>query len=194
MPQFEARRWQSPVMARENTLVDQEPELLLQGRRFRVVRKPRQLADGKVIAHDVVVAAGAVVILPMVALDRVCLIRNFRIAVDETLIELPAGTIEDGEDPLETARRELVEETGYRAGRLEKLCEFYMSPGILNERMHLFLATDLQAGPTALESGEEIQTHVVDWVEALRLVETGQVRDAKSLVGLLFYDRMRNRP
>jgi ADP-ribose pyrophosphatase len=179
--------------ARGENNVDQQPELLLQGRRFRVIRKPRRLANGKMVVHDVVVAAGAVVILPMVAADQVCLIRNFRIAVDEALIELPAGTIEDGEDPLETARRELVEETGYRAGRLEKLCEFFMSPGILNERMHLFLATDLQSGPTALETGEEIQTHVVNWDEALRLVDTGEVRDAKSLVGLLYYERLRQK-
>lgn len=157
-----------------------------------MVRKPRKLADGSSMAHDVVIAPGAVVIVPMVGDDQVCLIRNFRIAVDETLVELPAGTLESGEDPVETARRELIEETGYRAGRIEKLCEFFMSPGILNERMHLFMATDLQSGAMALEAGEEIQTQVVSWADAMRMVDTGQVHDAKSLVGLLYCDRMRN--
>ncbi len=171
--------------------MSEKPELLFQARRFQVVRKSRRLANGETIAHDVAIAAGAVVILPMVDVNRVCLIRNFRIAVDETLTELPAGTIEQNEDPLATARRELIEETGYRAGKIDKLCDFYMSPGILNEKMHLFVATDLQSGASALEVGEEIQTQVVDWAEAMRMVELGEIRDAKSLVGLLMYDRVR---
>jgi ADP-ribose pyrophosphatase len=171
-----------------------EPELLLQARRFRVVRMSRSLSDGKTHTHDVVLHPGAVVILPMVDDDRVCLIRNYRMAVGETLLELPAGTLEPNEDPAVTAHRELIEETGYRADRIEKLCEFYMSPGILNERMHLFLATGLHAGATALESGEEIETLIVPWDEAMRMVEAGEVRDAKSLVGLLHYDRRKLRP
>jgi ADP-ribose pyrophosphatase len=155
------------------------------------MRLSRELANGTIHRHEVVIHPGAVVILPLLADDRVCLIRNFRIAVDQTLVELPAGTIENGEDPAETARRELIEETGFRAGRLEKLCEFFMSPGILNERMHCFLATDLQQGPTALEVGEEIQTVVVALDEALRLIDAGEIRDAKSIAALLFYDRWR---
>jgi ADP-ribose pyrophosphatase len=171
-----------------------EPELLLQARRFRVVRMSRKLADGETHTHDVVLHPGAVVILPMVAADHVCLIRNYRMAVGETLLELPAGTLEPNEDPAVTAHRELIEETGYRADKIEKLCEFYMSPGILNERMHLYLATGLQAGESALESGEEIETLVVPWAEAMRLVEAGEVKDAKSLVGLLHYDRRTSMP
>ena len=88
----------------------------------------------------------------------------------ETLIELPAGTLEPGEDPAETARRELIEETGYRAESVLLLSEFFMSPGILNERMRLFLATGLTAGDTAREPGENIQNLVVSWEEALAMV------------------------
>jgi ADP-ribose pyrophosphatase len=153
----------------------------------------QQAADGSLHAREVVLHPGAVVILPMVSAERVCLIRNFRIAVNETLWELPAGTLEPGEDPSETARRELTEETGYRTGRLEKLCEFFVSPGILREQQHLFLATDLQPGPMALEAGEEIETHDVPWDEALKMIDAGQIRDAKTLVGLLYYDRVRSR-
>jgi ADP-ribose pyrophosphatase len=148
------------------------------------------MSDGRVHRHEVIEHPGSVVILPMVAADRVCLIKNFRIAVGRTLLELPAGTIENQDDPAETARRELIEETGYRAGKWEKLAEFFVSPGILRERMHLYLATELQVGPTALESGEEIQSKVVSWDEAMRLVETGAVQDAKTLIGLLMYDRL----
>jgi ADP-ribose pyrophosphatase len=171
-----------------------QPELLLQARRFQVVRMSRRLADGNTHTHDVVLHPGAVVILPLIDDDRVCLIRNYRMAVGETLLELPAGTLEPNEDPAVTAHRELIEETGFRADKIEKLCEFYMSPGILNERMHLFVATGLQPGETALESGEEIEKQVVSWKEAMRMVETGEIRDAKSLVGLLHYDRRRPRP
>ena len=166
-------------------------ELLLQAKRFRVLRMRRQLADGAMHEHDVVVHPGSVVIVPLVADNRVCMIRNYRIAVGQTLLELPAGTLDRAEDPAGTAARELEEETGFRAGRLERLCEFFVSPGILNERMHLFLATDLTPGPAAREAGEEIENEIVPWDEAMRLLDAGQIRDAKTLVGLLYCDRLR---
>ena len=171
----------------------EEPELLLTTRIFRVVRKWQRVADGSTRPREVVLHPGAVVILPMVGAEQVCLIRNFRIAVDETLWELPAGTLEVGEDPAVTARRELIEETGFRAEKIEKLAEFYMSPGMLHERMHLFVATGLTDGPPALEVGEEIERHVMRWDEALGMVDAGEIRDAKTLAGLLMYDRLRQR-
>ena len=97
--------------------MSQEPEVLLQAGRFRVVRMSRRLTDGTLHSREVVQHPGAVVILPLLADGRVCLIRNYRMTVGETLLELPAGTLDAGEDPAETARRELTEETGYRAGR-----------------------------------------------------------------------------
>jgi ADP-ribose pyrophosphatase len=134
-----------------------------------------------------------VVILPLLDGDRVCLIRNFRIAVGKTLVELPAGTLE-GHTPLETAHRELQEETGYCAGRMEPLCQFQMSPGILNERMHLFAASQLTPGDMALEAGEEIETLEVDWAQALSMVHSGEIEDAKTMLALLFYDARRSPP
>lgn len=173
--------------------MSQEPEVLLQAGRFRVVRISRRLKDGALHSREVVQHPGAVVILPLLADGRVCLIRNYRMTVGETLLELPAGTLDAGEDPDETARRELTEETGYRAGRWEKLLEFYMSPGILTEKMHLYLATDLTAGPADLEPEEEIQVQLTPWDDALKLVDSGQIHDAKSLVDLLFYDRLQKK-
>jgi ADP-ribose pyrophosphatase len=164
--------------------------VLLQARRFQVLQVSRRDASGSTHIYDVIKHPGSVVILPLVAPDRVCLIRNYRVAVGETLWELPAGTLEPSEDPAKCAHRELVEETGYRAGKIEKLCEFLVSPGILHERMHLFLASDLSTGAAAPESGEEIEPHVMSLDDALRMIETGEVHDAKTLIGLLLYDRL----
>jgi ADP-ribose pyrophosphatase len=100
---------------------------------------------------------------------RVCLIRNYRVSVEQTLIELPAGTLEPNEDPAQTAERELIEETGYRAQTVTSLASFYLSPGILDERMHLFLASGLEWVGTAREPGEEIENLVVPWPQAMDL-------------------------
>jgi ADP-ribose pyrophosphatase len=166
-------------------------EILLETRRFKVVRQTYQTPGGAVHTRETVQHPGAVTVLPMVDRDHVCLIRNFRVAVGQTLIELPAGTLEPDEDPLVTARRELEEETGYRAAEIKPLVQFFMSPGILNERMHLYLATGLTPGPSHREAGEEIENLVVPWNEALAMVKEGRIQDAKSLAGILFYETLR---
>lgn len=167
------------------------PEILLVTRRFRVVRQVSTSPSGKTHVHETVQHPGAVTILPMVDRDRVCLIRNYRPSVKRTLIELPAGTLEPGEEPVTTAQRELAEETGYRAGSIKRLAEFFMSPGILSERMHLFLATDLKGGSVELDASEEIETFVVTWDDAVRMALDGSIEDAKTLAGILLYDRVR---
>jgi ADP-ribose pyrophosphatase len=170
-----------------------EDEELFVARRFRVVRRRQQLAGGGEVLRETIQHPGAVVILPLLPDDHVCLILNDRIAVRETLIELPAGTLDRDEAPLETARRELREETGYDAGQIEPLGEWLMSPGILNERMHFFVARELTAGATELETGEEIRPLVVPWSEAIEMVRTGQIQDAKTVAALLFYERFHRR-
>ena len=169
--------------------MSQSSSILLQTRRFQVVSQQWRDPDGKLHQRETIQHSGAVTIIPMVDRARVCLIRNFRVAVGETLIELPAGTRESGEHPALTARRELAEETGYVAGELS---EFFMSPGILNERMSLFLATDLMLGETQLDEGEQIERLVVPWREALQMADDGRIRDAKTLAGLYYYDRRRS--
>ena len=166
-------------------------EILLQSRRFDVVRQTRTLPDGEVLTHESVRHPGAVAILPLLDDGRVCLIRNYRMAVGEWLVEIPAGTLDRQEDPAETARRELQEETGYTCRELRKLHEFWMSPGILYERMHFYLATGLSAGEMALEPGEQIETLLVPWEEALAMATDGRIQDAKTLVALLYYARIR---
>ena len=168
-----------------------DDELLLKTGRFTVVRRKYLTPDGRTHTRESVQHPGAVVVLPLLEDGRVCLIRNYRSAVNRILIELPAGTLEPDEDPLQTATRELEEETGYRAGGVEPLCQFFMSPGVLNERMHLFLATDLTAGPARLEAGEQIEPWLVPWSEALAMADDGRIEDAKTLVALFWYDRRR---
>jgi ADP-ribose pyrophosphatase len=168
-----------------------DDEVLLETRRFRVVRHRGRTACGHEYVRETVQHPGAVVILPVLDDGRVCLIRNYRVAVDRTLIELPAGTLEPGEEPAVTARRELEEETGYQAGRIEPLTQFFMSPGILNERMHAYLATGLTKGPAHPEAGEEIERLLVSWDEALRMTLSGEIQDAKTIATLLFYERRR---
>ncbi len=164
---------------------------LLVTSRFSVEEVERKTAGGQVHRRAVVRHPGAVTILPMVDDQHVCLIRNFRVSVNQTLIELPAGTLEPPEPPEQAAYRELQEETGYKAGAMQELHGFYLSPGILDERMHLFLATELESVGTAREPGEEIENLVVSWDEAMDLVVSRQIQDAKSIVGLLLYDRLR---
>lgn len=170
------------------------PEILLTTSRFRVERVEQPLPGGGTRAREVVRHPGAVVILPLLPEDRVCLIANYRVSVGQTLLELPAGTLEVGEEPSRCAARELEEETGFRAERLEFVHAFYLSPGILDEKMHLFLATGLTAGPAQREPGEEIDNRIVAADEALALVARGEICDAKTLVGLLWWDRFRRRP
>ena len=166
-------------------------ELLLKTKKFTVVRETVRTPGGKEKTREIVRHPGACVLVPLVDGDRVCLIRNFRVSVNQTLIELPAGTLEPNEPPEETARRELIEETGYRAAKIELLHAFFLSPGILDEKMHLYLATGLTEGAAAREDEEEIENLVVPWDDAIDMVFRGEIKDAKSIVGLLWADRLR---
>ncbi|MCA9134199.1 MAG: NUDIX hydrolase [Planctomycetales bacterium] len=166
-----------------------EIQTLLTASRFRVERVTQRFADGSSFTREVVRHPGAVVIVPVLDDGRICLIRNYRVAVDRELLELPAGTLEPGEPPLETARRELIEETGFRAAEVVPLYEFYMSPGILDERMYAYLATGLTAGPPARELGEQIENQLVTLAELDALLRDGSVQDSKSLSALLYYLR-----
>ena len=168
-----------------------EATQLLKTDRFHVEQVTRKLDDGSLHHRQIVRHPGAVTILPMVDEEHICLIRNYRISVEQTLIELPAGTRESGETPEFTAHRELIEETGYEAENLSPLHQFYLSPGILDERMHLFLATDLKLVGANREAGEEIENLVVPLAEAMEMIRTGQIQDAKTIVGILFYHQFR---
>jgi ADP-ribose pyrophosphatase len=166
-------------------------QLIHRGRKIEVWLDTTELPDGSFIRRDMIVHPGAVVILPMVDADHVCLLRNHRFIVDETLWELPAGTLEPGEPPEHAAVRELAEETGYTAGRWRKLTSAYASPGCLSELMHIFVAEDLTAGPARPEKDESLEPQVVPWPQALAWAFDGTIKDIKTIAGLLMWDRLR---
>ena len=168
-----------------------QPEILYQGKRFRVVRAVQDMPDGSRHEREIIAHPGAVAILPLDEQGRVCLIENYRVAAGRALYELPAGTLEPGEPPEEAARRELAEETGYRAEQLDLLTQFFTSPGVLDERMYLYLATGLRRGQPSREAGEDIHNRLVSWPEAIDMVRQGRIEDAKTLVGLLYYAAFR---
>lgn len=165
--------------------------VLFRGYRFNVEETFQRLDDNSLHPRQIVRHPGAAVILPLVSDDTVCLIRTYRVAVERWLWELPAGTLEPPIPPLEQARRELLEETGFRAGVIQHLHTFFMSPGILDEAMHLYVASDLVAGAPEREVGEQIENHFRTWSEIDCMLRNGEILDAKTLVALLWYLRYR---
>jgi ADP-ribose pyrophosphatase len=165
--------------------------IVYRGRKIQVAVDEEPGAGGQTVRRDVVLHPGAVAVLPLVDADHVCLLRNHRPAIGDTLWEIPAGTLEPGEPVADAAVRELAEETGYRAGRWQKLLEFFPSPGVLSERTHLFAAHDLTAGAAHPEADEQLEPHVVPWSQALAWALDGTIRDAKTLVALLYWERVR---
>ena len=146
-----------------------------------------ELPNGRVATREVVGHPGAVAILAQSAPDAVVLVRQFRYPIGEVSLELPAGKLEQGEDPLPAAHRELAEETGYTAGNMQFVMSFYSTPGFSDERMHLYLATDLKAGTPQPDDDEFIDCLTVDRSTVAHMVDKGELTDAKTLVGLLWW-------
>jgi ADP-ribose pyrophosphatase len=164
--------------------------IVWEGRKIRVAIEEEALPDGRTVRHDVILHPGAVVILPVLDARHVCLLRNVRPVVGEELWEVPAGTLEPGEPPDQAAVRELIEETGYRAASWRRVLECYPSPGVLNEKMILYVAEGLTPGPQQLEPGEAIEVHTVPLEQALAWCLDGTIRDAKTIVALFAWQRL----
>lgn len=162
----------------------QDEPILLRGSRFDVHQMQLRGSDGKTYHREVIRHPGAVVLVPLLDRDTVVLIENQRPTVGQTLLELPAGTREPGEPPETTAARELVEETGYHAGSLTLIHEFYSAPGIGDELMFLYVARDLTEGDHQREATEEIENRIATRQEITQWLGEGRIRDAKTLVGL----------
>ncbi len=153
------------------------------------LKKVRIDENGLVYEREIIVHPGSAVVLPVHDNGDVTLVRQYREPARAYLLEIPAGTIEKDETPAECARRELAEETGFLAGKLVKVSQFYVSPGFLSEKMHLFLASELT--PTRLnpDSDENIELVRLTLKEACDLAEKGEIVDAKTIIGILLASR-----
>jgi len=127
---------------------------------------------------------GAAAVVPFLDRERIILLRQFRHAAGGTIWEVPAGKLDGAEDPARCAARELAEETGYRAGRLERTGMILTTPGFTDERIHLFSAFDLAPGATAHEHHEVIRTEIVPFARALEMIDSGEIMDGKTIAAL----------
>ena len=160
---------------------------VFEGERFDIDRLHIEGSDGQLHVREVIRHPGAVVLLPLIDDDHLVMIENRRPTVAATLLELPAGT-RDPDEPFEaTAARELVEETGYEAGSLRRVHTFYSAPGISDEVMQLFVATELTPRDQRLDAVEQITPRIVTRDEADTMIREDRVADGKTLVGLYFW-------
>ncbi len=146
--------------------------------------------DGSIGSLEMIRHPGASAVVPLLDTDAddptVLLIRQYRYAADGYLYEIPAGRLDPGESPMECAHRELAEETGYRAARVEPLFTMFTTPGFTDEKIHLFLATGLTAGDANREADEFLELVPTKLSRALSMVEQGEIKDAKTALALLY--------
>ncbi len=159
-------------------------EQVFDGRVVKLYLDRVRLPDGREVTWERVAHPGAVGLVPLEADGRVVMVRQYRHAVRGVLLEIPAGKLDSGQTPEATARRELAEEVGLRAGELVKLAEFYNSPGFSGEYFHLYLARDLSRVEGRAEPDEFLEVVRLGLDEGLEMVSTGRIRDAKSIIGL----------
>ena len=173
-------------------------EVVYEGPLFRVLHDKLVEPGGRQNEREVIRHNGSVVILavdssrskknPWIVMER-----QYRHAANRFLWELPAGKIDAGEEPLEGAKRELAEETGYRAKKWRPLVEYYASPGFLGEAMKVFLAEGLQAGDPRPEADEDIELRLVKLSDILKMIEKGAIEDGKTLTSVLLYERLKRK-
>jgi ADP-ribose pyrophosphatase len=164
-------------------------KVVYQGKVFKVTSDKVKEPNGITATRDVIRHSGSVVILPVDETGdeaRVLLERQYRYAAQSYLWELPAGRIDPGESALAGAKRELIEETGYRAKKWKRVLSFYASPGFLDETMEIFLARELSVGEAEPEDDESIECHLVPLSEAVDMIFSGKIHDGKAIAGVLW--------
>jgi len=161
-----------------------ESRKVFEGRVFDVTADTVREGDTTYV-REVVRHPGSAVIVPVFSDDTVALIRQYRHPARRYLLEVPAGSLDQGETPDAGAARELEEELGFRAGVLEKLSEFFVSPGFLEEKMWLYLATDLTETAQRLDDDEIVEVVRVPFSSALQMITNGEIADAKTIIGLM---------
>ena len=169
-------------MTEERTL---ESQILYQGRQVNLRLDTVELPSGRQARREIVEHGESVGIVALDAEGKALLVRQYRKAPECLLLEIPAGGIDPGEEPRDCAQRELQEETGYRAGKMERIGGFYTSPGYCTEFIHLFLATDLELSPLRADADETIELVRLPLTHVAQLISSGEICDAKTVAGLL---------
>ncbi len=166
-----------------------ESRSIFEGKVIKVRVDRVLLTGGQESEREIVEHLGAVAVVPVDENGRVYLVRQYRKPLEKMLLEIPAGKLEPGEDPLECARRELTEEIGFFPQTIRKLTFYYSSPGFSNEGIHLYLATDLIRQDTPGEEGEFLEVLSMPLAEALSMVMSQEIEDGKTIAGLLMAEQ-----
>lgn len=176
-------------------MASEKIETIYKGRVVTLNLETVTLPNGLSVELEVVRHPGAAAIVPLVNHNTVILIRQYRLAAGGYIYEIPAGKLHPGEDPGHCATRELEEEIGYRAGRLDKIATFFTAPGFTDEVMHLYVARDLVPGTQGLDHDEVLEVVEMPLDKALAHIEDGTIRDAKTIIGLQsLYLQQRTKP
>lgn len=159
------------------------------GRVFQVEVRQVQLSDGSNAGREIVLHNGGACIVPLDKDNNVHMVRQYRAPFDDIMLEIPAGKLEPGEDPLSCAARELAEETGFRSSNIEHLATIYPSPGYCSEILHIFLGTELTPGEAEPDEGEILTCDSYPLDSLLQMIDSGAIKDAKTVVALLALER-----
>ncbi|MBI5274680.1 MAG: NUDIX hydrolase [Chlamydiales bacterium] len=165
-----------------------QSKLVHQGSMISLMKDTLITADGKKThTYDIIRHPGGVVILPINAKGEILFVAQYRYPVNDVILELPAGCIDPGEDPLMAAKRELREETGFQSNHIHFVCDYLMAPGYTDERLHLFLAQDLSYAPLIAEDSDTIDLFPCSLDAALKLIQQKKINDVKTIASVLQY-------
>jgi len=162
-------------------------EIVYDGKLIKVVKEMVRLPDGRERPREIVRHPGAVALVPVDKEGNLLLVRQYRRAAGKVLLEIPAGTREPGEDAEKCAQRELREEIGYNAGKIEHMGGFYSAPGFCTEYLECYLLTDLTEGRDDADDDEDIEVVSLSAEDALEAIRSGEICDAKSIAGILMW-------
>lgn len=171
----------------------EKESIIYQGKIIKVKELDIKLPNGLMDKREIVEHPGAVAILTTTKDGKIVLIKQFRKACEEILWEIPAGKLEKGEAPLDCAKRELKEETGYTARNWALLGKFYTSPGFCNELIYIYLASNLIAGEAILDEDENLEQYLLDSSQIDNLIENGHIKDMKTITALLFFKQLQSK-
>lgn len=167
-----------------------ESKIIFEGKLFKVTLSKAELSNGAIIEREIVHHRGSAGIVPVTEDRKIVMVRQFRYPAGKELLEIPAGTLEPGEDPLHCARRELVEETGYTAEEFKPLGEIFLAPGYCTEKIHLFLARGLEKRRQLTDIDEEIKVELMSIEELANKIRRGEIVDAKTICGIYLTEHL----